>query len=254
MTTVSLPGTGDWHIDERLAVTPVSRTSRVRQGDRQAVLRQDEAGARQLGLDRVAERAILARVASAGLGPACLDADPARGLLLTEWLPGRAWTAADLRESDNLQQAAALLRRIHTLPPEGPLQDLAAAIHRYEVRAGVTDIADLARDQLTRCRQLESAPALCLCHNDPTPGNFIAGTGRPLRLIDWEYAGLCDPFFDLAVLASGAALTPAGQGILLAAYRQRPPHLADSKRLEAWMTFCGFLGALWEAALAKQNQ
>ena len=246
-----------WVIQETLAITPVSRTWRVLADGRQAVLRVDEPLARRLGLNRAAEPGVLRTVADAGLGPACLDADATGGWLLTEWLPGGSWSAADLREPANLRRAARLLRRVHDLPPAGPVLDLAAAIDRYAALGGTPAAgpARVARDQLARCRSADATAGVadcpCLCHNDPTPGNFIALTDGSLRLIDWEYAGLGDPAFDLAGLAVGAALDPSGDDILLGAYRGRQPEPGELARHGAWKAFCRSLGALWTGALIE---
>ncbi|MBL8200256.1 MAG: phosphotransferase family protein [Chromatiales bacterium] len=249
-----------WVLQESLAVTPVSRTWRVLADGRQAVLRVDEPAARRLGLNRAAEPAVLRAVAAAGLGPDCLAADPARGTLLTGWLPGRAWSAADLREPANLRRAAGLLRRVHDLPPPGPaaglpVLDLAAAVDRYATLAGPAASlpARRARAALARCLAADAGVAAppCLCHGDPTPGNFIAAPDGSLWLIDWEYAGLGPPAFDLAGLALGAALDPAGDDLLLAAYQGRAPRPAERARHRDWQAFCQALGTLWTAALIQ---
>ena len=247
-----------WQILEALAATPVSRTWQVEEGGSLAVLRKDEPGARRLGLNRAAEPDVLRAAAAAGLGPACRLADPAAGLLLTDWLPGRAWTAAELQEPDKLRRAARLLRRVHGTPLTGPVVDLGAAIDRYAAAAGVelAGLAATARLQLASALSVEApsgAPAgdgLCFCHNDPTPGNFIAGPAGRLHLIDWEYAGLCHPGFDLAGLAVGAGLTVEGVDLLLHAYRGRPPTLADTARHRDWAALCVSLGELWAGAVA----
>lgn len=262
------PVSTDWQILELLAATPVSRTWRVAIGDQLAVLRQDEPGAGRLGLDRVAEPGVLRAAAAAGLGPRCLLADPARGELLTQWLPGRAWSAAELREPGNLVRAAALLRRLHATPLTGPLVDLGAGIDRYAAAAGGewADLAAAAREQLARALGVgaplgatvvpEGAPMtggaaepLCFCHNDPTPGNFIAAPDGGLHLIDWEYAGRCHPGFDLGGLAAGADLTEELVVVLLTAYRGRPPSRAETDRHRSWQAFCRTLGALWARVL-----
>lgn len=218
-----------------------------------AVLRVDEPAARRLGLDRVAELDVLRAVAAAGLGPACVAADPARGTLLTEWLPGRALSGAELREPARLRQAAALLARVHGLPPFGPTPDLAAAVRRYAALSPAIPVEPSletdALEQLARCLAAEPPDTPRLCHLDPTPGNFIAGADGSLRLIDWEYAGLAPPAVDLAGLALGAGLDPAGDEALLAAYRGRPPGPEEIGRHRAWKRFCGQLNRLWAAAL-----
>ncbi|MEQ1803370.1 MAG: phosphotransferase [Gammaproteobacteria bacterium] len=246
----------DWEIRELLASTPVSRTWRILAAGRPAVLRRDEPGAGRLGLNRVDEPGVLRAAAAAGLGPGPLGADPARGLLLTDWLPGRAWSAADLRAPENLRRAAALLRQVHGLPVSRPVLDLAAVIDRYAAAggAGADGLAPMARERLALA--LDGAPVLAagrlrLCHNDPTPGNFIAAADGTLRLIDWEYAGLCHPAFDLAGLALGAGLDPAGDELLLGAYAGQPPGPAGLARHGAWKDFCRALAALWAAALIE---
>ena len=250
MTTDSTP-LPPWRILEALAVTPVSRTWRVEVGGEFAVLREDEPGARRLGLNRAAEPAVLRAAAAAGLGPACRFADPVGGRLLTDWLPGRALTPAELREPDDLQRAVGLLRRLHATPLTRPVVDLAAAIDRYAAAAGSpwADLAGRAHDQLARA-VADGVPGLCFCHNDPTPGNFIAGPSSSLHLIDWEYAGLCHPGFDLAGLAVGAALTGEGVALLLQTYRGRPPSQAETVRHREWEAVCASLGELWAGALA----
>jgi thiamine kinase-like enzyme len=244
-----------WKLLELLAATPVSRTWRVAVGGTIAVLRQDEPGAGRLGLNRVAEPDVIRRAAAAGLGPACLFADPGRGLLLTEWLPGRAWSAADLQEPVNLSRAAKLMRQVHATPLAGPIVDLGAAIDRYAAAAGsgFADLAAAAREQLARATSPKGAPTgtippLCFCHNDPTPANFIASPEGQLQLIDWEYAGLGHPGFDLAGLVVGANLNMEQVGVLLTAYRGRPPTQAELTRHLAWEDLCRSLGRLWTAA------
>jgi thiamine kinase len=42
----------------------------------------------------------------------------------------------------------------------------------------------------------------CLCHLDPVPANWLY-TSKGLQLLDWEYAGLGHPLWDLAALLQG---------------------------------------------------
>ena len=253
----------------RLARTAVSETWQVSVAGQLAVFRQDLPGAARLGLDRASELAVLRAAYREGLGPAVLDTDPDTGLLLTTWLPGEPCTAATLRNPAQLAAAGSLLRRLHAVPWNGPALDLAAAIERYGRLAGV-DAGALVADSVAL---LAAAPvisptgdALCLCHNDPSPGNLIlaADPGPPqLSLVDWEYAARHVPWFDLAVLASEAGQRPAerpaerpadGTGpdlrvALLSAYLGRPPDDRERRTLRDWMDFYGKVAALWHLAL-----
>jgi thiamine kinase-like enzyme len=55
------------------------------------------------------------------------------------------------------------------------------------------------------------------CHNDLLNANFIDDGGR-LRIVDWEYAGMGDPFFDLGNFAVNHELDAEGERALLEVY------------------------------------
>ena len=108
-----------------------------------------------------------------------------------------------------------------------PLEyDLAAAVGRRIEAALLAD-------------PLELRP----CHNDLLNANFI-DDGERIRIIDWEYAGMGDPFFDLGNFSINHELTPAEDEILLAAYdgEVRDRRLA---RLTLMRVVSDFREAMW---------
>jgi thiamine kinase-like enzyme len=164
---------------------------------------------------------------------------------------GRAWQAADLGQAANLQRAAALLRQVHALQIAAPPLDLQAAIDRYARLAGPSAAvqAETCRAWLARCQD-PRAP-LVFCHNDPVAGNFVTAPGA-LCLIDWEYSGFNEFWFDLAVVSGQHALPEPRLRDLLEAYLQRPPTAADCEILARWATFYRSLVSLWQSALVAQ--
>ena len=56
-----------------------------------------------------------------------------------------------------------------------------------------------------------------LCHNDLLAGNLLVD-GDDLRIVDWEYAGMGDRWFDLGNLAVNNGLGAAEEERLLTAY------------------------------------
>ena len=81
-------------------------------------------------------------------------------------------------------------------------------------------------------RRIEAALPLAdpkPCHNDLLPGNIIRAQrdGR-LMIVDWEYAGMGDPRFDLGNLAVNNNLDDAAEDRLLTAYHGAAP--SDSQR------------------------
>jgi thiamine kinase-like enzyme len=91
--------------------------------------------------------------------------------------------------------------------------------------------------------ELKTDEPPCLCHNDLLSANFI-DDGTSLRVIDWEYGGLGDRFFDLGNFAANAELTEAQEAELLAAYfgEARPEHL---RRLRLMRLVSDLREAMW---------
>jgi len=165
------------------------------------VLRRDKPLARTIGLDRCAEVEIHQSAASAGIAPALIWADPRAGLLLTEYVQGAVLAEADLRDQAIVARLAALIDRMRCIPTNLQPVSLAAIARRYAKAVATNEAAKLA----TEVAQLDAKwcaddSRFVLCHNDLVSGNIIRTVGDELMLIDWEYAGLGDPAFDLAVL------------------------------------------------------
>jgi len=234
-----------------LQLGPLAHSWLVECSGERAVLRIDQPAAAAMGLDRAAEFACLTAVAGVGLGPLPIAADAAQGLLLRRHIEGGAWQAADLQSPAKLQRAAALLRRVHGAQVTAPALDLHAAIDRYARLAGpgASPLAAAAVSQLARCRD-PRAP-LVFCHNDPVADNFVAGPGATgqLWLIDWEYSGFNEFWFDLAVVLGHHELPAALGETVLGAYFGRRATAAEVRRLADWCTFYASLASLWVAGL-----
>ena len=91
--------------------------------------------------------------------------------------------------------------------------------------------------------ELASDDPACLCHNDLLPANFI-DDGQNVRIIDWEYGGLGDRFFDLGNLAVNLQWTPDQEAAFLIHYfgAARPEHL---RRLRLMRLASDMREAMW---------
>ena len=81
------------------------------------------------------------------------------------------------------------------------------------------------------------------CHNDLLTANFI-DDGVRIRIVDWEYAGMGDVFFDLANLAVNNGLSDEdGVGLLRAYFGDvRPEH---ERALTLMRFMSDFREAMW---------
>jgi len=85
------------------------------------------------------------------------------------------------------------------------------------------------------------------CHNDLLNANFI-DDGQRIRIVDWEYAGMGDPFFDLGNFSINHELGADEDAALLAAY-DGPDHASDQParlaRLTLMRVVSDFREAMW---------
>jgi thiamine kinase-like enzyme len=63
--------------------------------------------------------------------------------------------------------------------------------------------------------------------------------------VDWEYAGMGDPFFDLGNFSINHELTPAQDAVLLRAYDGADPLPARLARLTLMRVVSDFREAMW---------
>jgi len=175
-----------------------------------------------LGIDRLCEAEASRRASELGVGPPVLGELPGVGTQITRLMPGHH--LENVAFVDRLDDIVVLIKKFHL---SGPL-DGAFPIHRV-VEWHARDAAShgvmppKAYERLhQQSRHIEAAfavapLALVPCHNDLLPGNMLFDDDR-VWLLDYEYAGMNEVFFDLANLSVNCGLTPQADRRLLALY------------------------------------
>ena len=106
------------------------------------------------------------------------------------------------------------------------------------------------RDRLLRWVEEHRFPEV-LAHIDPVKDNFIftgdypSGGEEAVHLIDWEYAGMCDPMIDLGMCAIYSYMEEEKTERLMEAYFGRPAETKERLLVYAYMALGGLLWALW---------
>jgi aminoglycoside phosphotransferase (APT) family kinase protein len=191
------------------------------------------------------------------VAPTLLDAAPDGSWILMDYVEGGMWTAPRLQTPDGLRTLGACLQRLHAItPPRGlaafdPVsiatgqaqvileRDPAAA---EQVDALVARTQELAMD----CAAFAATPVTT--HGDLTASNVI---GPVPMLVDWEYAQLADPVYDLACLSIYYPSLRRRGGELLGA-----AGIADANatvRLRLHAELFDSLNRLWEKAQALRH-
>jgi thiamine kinase-like enzyme len=184
------------------------------------VLRIAGADTELLGIDREAERAAAEAAAQVGVGPEVVDF--VEGCLVTRFVDGRPIPVEEMRRPGCLRETAALLRRVHEGPPYPARFDAFRVVEAYRKTAlehGVELPPEYAAakqraDEIER--ELGERPQQP-CHNDLLNANFIRSADG-IRIVDWEYAGMGDRFFDLANFSINHELDDEQNETLLEAY------------------------------------
>lgn len=157
-----------------------------------------------LGIDRRAEAAANVAAARAGIAPELIGVDPATGGIVTRYIEGRPVSMEELATEPMLGEVAAALGRVHRAGTVGARFDHFSVIRSYHDlahRRGVTEPFDYpeAARVASLVESVRPFRPSVLGHNDLLNANFLHDGS--LRILDWEYAALADPFFDLANLS-----------------------------------------------------
>ena len=205
------------------------------------------------GADAPWEQRVFAAAAAAHLSPPISNADPASGILVTEWLRGRPWTAAGAKDPAQTTRVAMLVRRIHALSPAPPHYARRPAdwIRHYQKMSRRTG-SNFAAESERRLATLAGLPALAdvLCHSDLHRLNLV-DSAAGLIVLDWEYAHYSDPYWDLAGWLSANDLEEPHRSLLLGGYLGRTPGKEQLQRLNSLQWLYDYVCLLWGDAHAS---
>lgn len=85
----------------------------------------------------------------------------------------------------------------------------------------------------------------CTCHNDLVPENFIEDEQGRQYLIDWEYAGMNDPMWDLAAHLLESGFTREEEELFLAYYFEGTPHDTFREKIAIYKMMQDILWSIW---------
>jgi thiamine kinase-like enzyme len=239
-----------------------NRNFRVNFGGTDYVVRLPGKRTEILGIDRVAE--CIANNAASGLGMApgvaAMFEEPS--CLVTMFVQGREMSADELREPQMLAEIARDLRKFHDSGTELPTGfDSFRLVEEYAEtgRANGSEPPEGYDDALAAAHQIEKAidgqpthervPA----HNDLLTANFLLD-GDHVQLIDWEYAGMGDRWFDLGNFAVNNELDDEQEEQLLEAYFGEPPDDARRATLKLFRFMSDFREAMWGVVQAGVSE
>lgn len=155
-------------------------------------------------------------------------------------------------KTKNLQEAARIFRTLHTCGQETgvPFEvfEMAENYEKIITEHNVElfpDYKNVRKAVMSVKRETEQYPCRKVpCHNDPLCENWVRGVER-MYLVDWEYAGMNDPMWDLADLSIEAEYGVREDELLLETYLEDKVGREEKLRFYTNKIYLDFLWSLW---------
>jgi thiamine kinase-like enzyme len=230
-----------------------NRNYRVQFGAKSYVVRLPGKDTELLGINRICEQVANDAAARLGIAPRVAAAD--RNAIVTELVDGAPLEPAAVRAAP--ERIARALRLFHGSGAKlgcrfwvpQLLDDYAAII---DERGGA--LPDGYADARALAGQIGAALPFSVpvpCHNDLLAANIISPKrGDGVLLVDWEYAGMGHPMFDLGNLAVNNEFDDGTEGRLLTEYYGEPPGPARRAALKLTRLMSDAREGAWGAVQA----
>jgi thiamine kinase-like enzyme len=238
-----------------LEIVPIAegrtnRNFRVTAGGEPYFLRLAGKDTEFLGIDRAAEQDAARAAADAGVGPEVFVYLPELGCLVTRWIDADPLSEGDLERDEVLHLVVDAIKAIHAGPGLRWFFSPFRIVEDYRRISGergvqVPEAYDDAHEKASRIEGAFANDPMPLhpCHNDLLEANFLLRDGH-VWVVDHEYAGMGDPFFDLGNLSINNSLSDDAQERLLGLYFGEPTD-AHRARLKLMRIMSDFREAMW---------
>jgi thiamine kinase-like enzyme len=212
-----------------------------------------------LGIDREHEYEANRIAGELGIAPEVVYFIRPEGYLVTRFIPGRPIPLEEIRQPENIKRVAEILHKIHSLP------NIPSMFSAFQVVRGYAEIAQRYNVSFPEnfdwlVSQMNDAEAALMaqtliqrpCHNDLLNGNFLV-TDKQLFILDWEYAGMGDIFFDLANFSNNHELAKDENHLLLDCYFEEvtPKNLAHLHIMKIMSDFREAMWGLVQTGISK---
>jgi len=187
------------------------------------VLRIGGKGTQLLGIDRGREHTCTAIAAQMGVGAEVIHFLASEDALVTRFIVGTAISPETAAQPETIRRIVDSIKRYHAGPAfPGTFSPFETVrnYHKLALEHGIT-FPETLPQVFALMEQIEEPLGALYrpkpCHNDLLASNFI-DDGHTIRILDWEYAGMGDIFFDLGNFAVNQALNDEQCELLLRYY------------------------------------
>jgi thiamine kinase-like enzyme/choline kinase/predicted transcriptional regulator len=177
------------------------------------------------------------------------------GVKITELISNaETLTGKTAKRQDNMVLTTDLLRKLHN-SGESMANDFNVfeKISNYEnlmieVKGQPYEHYEEVKKQVLRLKEVYQGMNITLspCHNDLVPENLVKSGSEKLYIIDWEYAGMNDPMWDVAAISIECEFSAEEEELFLSLYLQENViPLEIQKRVLMNKIFQDMLWTIW---------
>lgn len=210
-------------------------------------------GMTHLMIDRKVEKINNDIVTGLGVNSQCIHFDEETGIKFSKYIKGSK-NMGELNPlcRENIMIANDLMKKIHNHTINFPnIFDWEKEINKYEsvvlhlngcLFSDYLEYKNLLREFMKfNIKDVKLVP----CHNDTVPENFLVDKEGKGYLIDWEYAGLNDPAWDLAAYIIESKLNKEAIDYLLVDYYGETPSDQEIIKIKSYMMAQDLLWTVW---------
>lgn len=204
-------------------------------------------------IDRKIEKVNNNIASELGLNSECVYFDEFSGIKISVYIKkSKNIALVDPNSPTNLKAVSSLMKKTHSSPKDFPNSfDWQRELSKYEQIVKELN-GDFFFDYATLKKQLSgfmrknikntiSVP----CHNDTVPENFVVDDIGRVYLVDWEYAGMNDPSFDVAAYILESKLNAEAIRYLVLDYYGQLPKPAEILKIKCYMLAQDLLWTVW---------
>ncbi len=205
-------------------------------------------------IDRAVEAHNAGIAAQAGVSADMLFADPETGIMVTRAIEDIVTMTPALfaARGGSPARAAHAFKALHTCGLAFRFRfELFSMIDDYLALLSGKDVAlpagyhDVVAGAAPVKTALDRNPIpLAPCHCDPLCENFL-DDGQRMWVVDWEYSGMNDPYWDLGDLSVEGEFTAEQDAEMMVAYCGGAPTDAQMARMIIYKAMCDLLWTLW---------
>ncbi|MDR6121570.1 thiamine kinase-like enzyme/choline kinase/predicted transcriptional regulator [Bacillus sp. SLBN-46] len=231
-----------------------NKNFKVTVNDKEYVLRIPGNGTEQM-INRKEEKINSTLVSQLGIDTEIAYFNAETGVKIAELIPNaETLTGKTAKRQDYMMLTTAVLRKLHESGVEMANRfDVFETITKYEqlmeeAKGQPYEHYDEVRAQVMVLKDIYQAMNIMLkpCHNDLVPENLVKSGTDKVYLIDWEYAGMNDPMWDVAAHSLECEFTPEDEELFLSLYLQQDEIPLDiQQRVLMNKIFQDFLWSIW---------